>query len=385
MDLLEQAKYRSKDLLDRGNGEHRLLFSADTVPLERTISVIPQDACLVEFYYHKNSLQVLGVDSNGPAFFKTIDTWVLNRAIKVTKRMLFEKKSIQGSYKPSIYKLGDERLVKKDLSDLYDLIIKPIEPYINDKKRIIIVPHGIFHYVPFSALYNSDNHRFLVQDYSISLLPSASVLEFCRQRNPMRKKTCLAILRPLTDSKVAPAFIENPVNFFEKGYRLEGKQATRENLLRYARSYDIIHLATHAIFNSINGLDSYVALTKEDRTDNLVDKFRVIDIINHLELNAYLVVLSACKTGLNQIAPGDELIGFSRALFYAGACSLVLTLWEVDHTATLNFMEDFYSELTGVTQTDKATALQKAQIRAAVEENLHPYYWAGFTLIGDWI
>ena len=135
----------------------------------------------------------------------------------------------------------------------------------------------------------------------------------------------------------------------------------------------------------MNGLDSYIALAPENGNNSTVDKFRVTDIINHLELNAYLVVLSACETGLNQIEPGNELIGFSRALFYAGACSLLLTLWDVDHMATMNFMDDFYSELTAIPQTDKATALQKTQIRAAVEENLHPYYWAGFSLMGDWI
>ena len=100
-------------------------------------------------------------------------------------------------------------------------------------------------------------------------------------------------------------------------------------------------------------------------------------------LNTELVTLSACQTGLNKRSPGDELIGLTRAFLYAGAPSVVVSLWSVDAYLTHDLMLEFYKQLKE--GADKATALQKAQIKIMEKDEYnHLYYWAPFVLVGDW-
>jgi CHAT domain-containing protein len=102
-----------------------------------------------------------------------------------------------------------------------------------------------------------------------------------------------------------------------------------------------------------------------------------------LKLNAELVTLSACETGINETKQGDELIGFTRALTYAGASSVIVSLWSVYDPSTRELMAEFYKLLKH--EKDKATALQQAQIKIMQkDEYSHPYYWAPFILVGDW-
>lgn len=108
--------------------------------------------------------------------------------------------------------------------------------------------------------------------------------------------------------------------------------------------------------------------------------------IFNLKINAQLVTLSACQTGVNENKPGDELIGLTRAFLYAGAASVLVTLWSVNALSTEVLMKKFYTELKN--GRDKATALQVAQIALMEDKDYpewkHPYYWAPFVLVGDW-
>jgi CHAT domain-containing protein len=100
-------------------------------------------------------------------------------------------------------------------------------------------------------------------------------------------------------------------------------------------------------------------------------------------MNADLVTVSACQTGLSDRRPGDELVGLTRSLLYAGASSIVVSLWSVAARSTMELMEEFYTQLKE--GKDKATALQQAMIKVMKKpEYSHPYFWAPFLLVGDW-
>ena len=99
-----------------------------------------------------------------------------------------------------------------------------------------------------------------------------------------------------------------------------------------------------------------------------------------LQLNAELVTLSACHTGVNSIASGDELHGLMRGFLYAGAPSLVVSLWAVNDRSTTDFMWVMYSQIKA--GASKRTALRQAQL-ASKDAYGHPYYWAAFVLMGD--
>lgn len=140
----------------------------------------------------------------------------------------------------------------------------------------------------------------------------------------------------------------------------------------------VLHLATHGDFRPDNPLFSGLALADGWLT--------TLDIFS-LRLNASLVTLSACQTGRNVVAGGDELLGLMRALLYAGASSVVLSYWAVEDQSTARLMADFYSHLAG--GSAKGAALRAAQQRFAADPDealaqyRHPYYWAPFFMVGE--
>jgi CHAT domain-containing protein len=150
-----------------------------------------------------------------------------------------------------------------------------------------------------------------------------------------------------------------------------GDRATRENLLRFGPRARYLHLASHGVFRSDNPMFSFLKLA-----DSRLDFYSLMD----LKLNADLVTLSACQTGVNAIFPGDELHGLMRGFLQAGAPSLVVSLWTVNDSSTAEFMKELYQCLErGET---KRQALRAAHVRIKAERP-HPYYWAPFVLIGD--
>jgi CHAT domain-containing protein len=151
---------------------------------------------------------------------------------------------------------------------------------------------------------------------------------------------------------------------------LWGPDATAEALKEYGRDSGLIHIASHGSFREDNPMFSSV---------KLADSYVTLYDLYHLRLPVDLLTLSGCLTGLNVVAEGDELLGLTRGLLYAGARSLLLSLWDVDDRSTSEFMKGFYCQLQRA--RTKADALQTAMI-ALREQYPHPFYWAPFKLIG---
>jgi CHAT domain-containing protein len=151
---------------------------------------------------------------------------------------------------------------------------------------------------------------------------------------------------------------------------LVGAQANEQALRDKGLQSRVIHIATHGKFRQDNPMFSGIRLG--DAYLNLYDLYQ-------LKLDAELVTLSGCATGMNVVTPGDELLGLIRGLLYAGAHSLLLTLWDVHDQSTADFMAIFYRRFRD--GADKAAALRDAMIELR-ERYPHPYHWAPFTLIG---
>jgi CHAT domain-containing protein len=149
-----------------------------------------------------------------------------------------------------------------------------------------------------------------------------------------------------------------------------GAQANQQLLREKGLQSRLIHIATHGKFRQDNPMFSGIRLG--DAYLNLYDLYQ-------LKLNAELVTLSGCATGINVVTPGDELLGLIRGLLYAGAHSLLLTLWDVHDQSTADFMAIFYRRFQD--GAGKSTALRGAMIELR-ERYPHPYHWAPFTLIG---
>jgi CHAT domain-containing protein len=160
-----------------------------------------------------------------------------------------------------------------------------------------------------------------------------------------------------------------------------GSSATEPVFRSLASNREIIHLATFGVLNKHNPLFSYVELGKAPGEDGRLEVHEVFG----LSLNARLLVLSACQTGLaagalSDVPPGDDWVGLVQGFLYAGAGNVVATLWPVADVATARLMERFYKELAA--GRPEAEALAQAQ-RAASREpaTTHPFFWAGFTLV----
>lgn len=138
--------------------------------------------------------------------------------------------------------------------------------------------------------------------------------------------------------------------------------------------YRMLHFATHGVFDPANPLGSSLLLAKDKDNDGRL----TVAELYRLHLDADLVTLSACETALGSVAGGDDVVGFTRGLLYAGADSIVSSLWKVDDQSTRDLMVAFYSNLGGM---DKAEALRQAQLTVR-RAHPHPYFWAAFMLTG---
>jgi len=265
------------------------------------------------------------------------------------------------------------RAANETLLGLYKAVFLPIEGLL-DTERIIVVPHGPLHYMPFHALY--DGMRHLVERYEISYAPSASVLRLCRARSksqghPSGPGTLVALGLPEAGTPSIGAEIRNLAALFPNSVMLTEDEATRENLFEAAPRARFLHLASHGYFRRDNPMFSFLKLA-----DANLHFYSLLD----LQLNAEMVTLSACHTGVNKVFPGDELHGLVRGFLYAGAPSVVASLWAVSDQSTADFMREMYSQIRlGAT---KRAAVRYAQL-AIKDAYGHPYYWAPFVLMGD--
>ncbi len=262
---------------------------------------------------------------------------------------------------------------------LYQRLIAPIRPALQGA-QLTIVPHGPLHYLPFAAL--PTGNAALLDAYAIRMLPSASVLKFLKQSTTTRSGDLLALGNPdLNDpaSDLPGAQLEvEKITAGRTNSRLLVRQAATETAMReLGGGFRNVHLASHGVFNPERPLDSALMLAPDARNDGRL----TVSEMYELELHAELVTLSACETALSKIASGDELVGFTRGFLYAGASSIVSSLWKVDDEATMLLMDTFYRQL--LQGVDKRSALRSAQQALMRTGKAHPFYWAAFQLTGS--
>jgi CHAT domain-containing protein/Flp pilus assembly protein TadD len=259
---------------------------------------------------------------------------------------------------------------------LYRHLVAPLTPRIRHG-NVIFVPHGPLHSLPFAALLDEKGTR-LVERYSLSQLPSASVLSFLLQKRSPDEGRLLALGDP--DGSLPNAAGEaRAVASLYGTEPLLGRQARERAVRDFARRIDVLHIAAHARVDSSRPLFSRIELAPGQGEDGDLEVHEVFG----LDLaGVNLVVLSGCETALGDLTEGDDLMGWSRAFLYAGAPAVLATLWPVDDAASAALMTSFYRHLRQ--GKPASTALQAAQREASARTAWKsPYYWAAFTLIGD--
>jgi CHAT domain-containing protein len=173
---------------------------------------------------------------------------------------------------------------------------------------------------------------------------------------------------------------------WRSGFQAMGFEASRATVMKAdLGNYRIVHFATHGLLNNEHPELSGIVLSLFDRTGQSQDGFLRLHDIYNLKLPVDLVVLSACNTGLGKDVKGEGLIGLTRGFMYAGASSVVASLWKVDDEATAELMRLFYGYMLR-DGLSPAAALRKAQVTMSQQKRWQsPYYWAGFVIQGQYI
>jgi CHAT domain-containing protein len=241
--------------------------------------------------------------------------------------------------------------------------------------------------LPFQALRNQQG-RYLAESYSLSYLPSASVLKYARDKNSENRTALLAVGNPVTDLAALPAADKEArevATLFDRRLVLTGPSATETAVKGEGPRYDLLLFSTHGEMIESDPLQSNLRFTPTLQDDGKLTVSEIFD----MEVKANLVTLSACETGLargtkGDLPQGDDLVGLSRAFIHAGAPSVIASLWKVSDDSTVAIMRSFYRNLRTLS---KAEALRRSQLElVASKDSLynHPYFWAPFILVGDW-
>ena len=291
---------------------------------------------------------------------------------------------------------------KASATKLYDLFLKPAEAQLRGKTNVVIAPDNSLWDMPFQALVNGAG-RFVIEDASVTYAPSLTVLrEMTKRRlNQTAPATLLALGNPVASSETArrnglrdgslnqlPESAEE-VKALARLYGAArskvyvGADAREDRVKSEAGAAGILHFSTHGTLNNAAPMYSYLTLAEVGPNDDgLLEAWELMQ----LDLKADLAVLSACETARGRIGAGEGVIGFSWAMFIAGVPSTVVSQWKVDSASTRDLMVNFHRALLSPTgpKPRKTDALRQAALKLMRNpETSHPFYWAGFVLIGD--
>jgi len=294
--------------------------------------------------------------------------------------------------------------------ELFDILVLPgLEKKL---KKIIFIPDDILHFLPFETLVTQQKTtQWLIENYRIAYAPSiSSYREIIRRKEKNSSKQRYDILAfgdPDFGQMEAEKngedifqnfYSSNAFNFYRLKYsgteidRISSlfkqqkadvfirEKATEERLKKIELDkYKIIHFATHSLIDENKPARSSIVLSLNN--DTAEDGFVQMREIYNLDLNADLVTLSACQTGLGGYIRGEGIEGLNRAFFFAGSSSVLMSLWAVNDQATYQLMERFYTHLRSSKQI--SSSLQKAKLEMISSDAVsHPYYWAGFIVTG---
>jgi CHAT domain-containing protein len=288
------------------------------------------------------------------------------------------------------------------LSEMFNILIAPIESELIGIDKLIFVPEGVLGYIPFECLVmNRDddaelmaNHKFLIDEYVINYSYSTSLLVESRKIKYGAYDMPFVGFAPSFEGyKSFPSFDRSQVygdlryNMREVGdiHNLMGgdqllkNAATIEKFKSLGASARIIHLATHGFADDISGDRSYLVFHSD--STGYVRLFN--SDLYAMKLESELAVLSACHTGTGELRGAEGIISLARGFMYAGVKSLVTSLWNVDDARTAFLMRQFYKNVNMGYEKDEALRRAKLTFMSEFKHAAHPFYWASFVSIGD--
>lgn len=402
LEKIVEEEHRSEN--DR-NDLHELMASGN--PFICTIADVQNElldkrSVLLNYFLGSHNSYVVVITKEHSGIYRLPEQARIERSVRAFKKIL----SAPADWPPEAEKAA-ARIGKE--------LLYPLEEMESDAKdTIIIVPDGALNSLPFEALAISSDEpkEFLIKRHRIHYGPSASALQMLNKNHRVkdRKKGLLAIGGPIYD--IEPAYVNKyaknrigdryahilrsglaPLPFskmevmgiselFPAQARdvFVGHDASEGTIKRLAlKDYQVIHFACHGLYDERSPTHSALVLSLNARGHE--DGFLQMKEIYELKMNADLVVLSACLTGTGLYERAEGLMGLSRMFHYAGARSVLSSLWPIHDESTADFMKDFYQH--AVQRVDTSEALRRAKLTMIESPFSHPFYWAGYILSGN--
>lgn len=341
------------------------LYAPRILSVDEIRAALPAEAVLVEFFQAHDRIVVCVLDH------EQLDVAPIALMSEVSAHVRLVQ------FQLSKFRLGPAYLqafeaslmetTRAHLRALFTELLAPVWPKLRGR-HLVIIPHGMLHYVPFHALV--DGEQYVVDTCSVSYAPSACIYALCEQQSPVTAGSALVLGVPDERTPSIEAEVREVAAGLANSRVFLGAQATADVLRRYGPESRFVHIASHGYFRPESPMFSGIRLG---------DGYLNVHDLYHLDLPADLVTLSGCATGANVAVAGDELLGLSRGLFLAGARRLLLSLWDVNDQSTTAFMTRLYGSIS--TGTPPVRALNQVT-RELRREHPHPYYWASFALFG---
>jgi CHAT domain-containing protein len=337
---------------------------------------LPKGLQIVAYYLSNDALYAWVINHNSiEAVKRDVSLQKVADLIKSFRNSIFTqttKRGVAVIAKPVDNKGNEHR-------ELYEILFHPIEEHLSGN-RVIIIPYGILNYLPFQALH--DGNQYLVEKYSISYSPSLSVLEFLKRETRQHGLRIIAFGNPdlnniALDLPAAEREVEMIKELFPTAKILKRQEATEAYAKSLVQDYNIIHFACHGEYIPEAPLASSIRLSPGNGEDGRLEAGEIFD----MDIHANLVVTSACQTAIGRIGKGDEVVGLTRAFIYAGAKSVLGSLWNISDEATTSLMMDFYRNLRSLNESE---ALRQAQLNMINSKEYNsPFFWAPFYITGS--
>lgn len=367
--------------------EYYQLFNPEEVSIDDIMDNIRNNQVLIEYFLSDSTLHI----------FQLRDNQISHNSITYNQQLKAEIKELVTQIN-SPFDASSIFTFKQVSHQLYKKLLKrPLSEVAENIEEIVLIPSYDLPPFPIDVLLsdttgnNYNDLPYVLKKFTFSYAYSPEIT----YKKQVEEPSAIAFAPGFESNDSLKSSQTDLPNLFWNKSEVEGlkthfsseiyvdEEATEQILKSKQGEYSILHLATHAILDPENPINSRIAFSKDEKNGNEDGFLHVFEILN-MNINANLSVLSACNTGLGQFEKGEGIMSLARAFTYAGCQSVLLSHWSIDDQSTSHLMDQFYANLKD--GDNKSKALKDAKLsflETASEIRSHPYYWSGFSIYGD--
>jgi CHAT domain-containing protein len=397
-DLLDALAGARHVTVNDGRAKLTLSGSATPLTLEQAQRALPANVQLAQYVAGEDRLMI----------------WLVTRDRVITAKSNVGADGLRKkvtAYLEALRARAPLEQLNRQASDLYQLLIEPIGQRLDRNLALCVAPDSVLQDLPFAALVSPESKRYLVEDFTLVVNPSASVfaraIDLSLRKQRSEQEPFLGFGNPRFDQQRFPRLqalpaseqeLERIQSLYPHRLVLNRRQATESALVKQIGEYEIVHLATHTFSDKQSSMLSAIVLAEEPhfavrtaaegKTPDgvaLDGALQAQEVYNLKPGRTRLVVLSSCRSGLGDESRNEALGGLAQAFLVAGVPAVVASLWDVDDDSAAGLMEKFHAAHR-VNKLPFGQALRQAQLsflQTSSVRRRHPFFWATFIVTGN--